>query len=358
MKKFLCVIFVLVVILLVYYYAINNIGVIMGFFDNTMKSAGIEKRGQFGDSTAIINTLFSALALFGVLTTLIFQMWDNKEQKRLSDISRFEQNFFTMTGNLENIVANLTYTEHFAFPFAHAYTATAQDNALATENIFGNNAPDSTSQSRDIIIKGREIFEYLYNRQSIATDIIGIKKAISDGGIQSYEQAMSHGVLDHYFRYLYRIIKYVDDCELFRKDDNRKQYYVSVLRAQVSCYELLMLFYNCQLANHHKFKAFIEQYTFFNNLRTELLATDEERTLYDAKIGDRHQVDAEVMPPQEYAKSAFMRPEDFLSTSQQQQIRPSYLRRCLNDLKIIGNLEERIHRVEAAVQALRGRTGV
>lgn len=338
-----------------YYLAITHISWLMEFFDERMKEAKLDERGQFGDSTAIVNTLFSALALFGVLITLYFQMQDNKEQKRLSDISRFEQNFFTMTGNLENIVSNLTYTEHFTNPFAQQLTNTAL--GVPVDNIFGNNAT-TIPHNNDFVVKGREIFEYLYNRQSIDGNITGIKQAILNGGLQSYEQAMSHGVLDHYFRYLYRIIKYVDDCELFLKDTDRKQYYVSILRAQVSCYELLMIFYNCQLPNHHKFKKLIEDYTFFNNLRTELLATPEDNNAYDAKIGDIHQVDAEVMPAHEYAKSAFMRPQEFLSVAQQQQVRPSFLRRCLRDLRAIGSIEERIHRVEAAVRVLRGRTGV
>ena len=319
----------------------------MAFFDGDMKDACIGKRGQFGDSTAIVNTLFSALALFGVLLTLFYQMQDNKEQKRLSDISRFEQNFFTMTGNLENIVSNLTYTERLTNPFVQQ----------PVDNIFGNNTP-TVSYGNDLIIKGREIFEYIYNRQAIDGNITGIKQAIANGGLRSYEQAMSHGVLDHYFRYLYRIIKYVDDSKLFLKDAERKQYYVSILRAQVSCYELLLIFYNCQLPNHRKFKKLIEDYTFFNNLRTELLATPVDKSLYETKIGDVHQVDAEVMPACEYAKSAFMRPQEYMTTTQQQQARPSFWKRCYRDVRAIGSLEERIHRVEAAVRVLRGRAGV
>lgn len=355
MKKVVIVATILMIILALYYFSISHISWIIEFFDEGMKEEELYKRGLFGDSTAIVNTLFSALALFGVLITLYFQMQDNKEQKRLSDISRFEQNFFTMTGNLENIVSNLTYTEHFTNPFAQQLPNIGL--GVPVHNIFGNNTP-TTSQNNELVIKGREIFEYLYNRQSIDGNITGIKQAVLNGGLQSYEQAMSHGVLDHYFRYIYRIIKYVDDCELFLKDTVRKQYYVSILRAQVSCYELLMIFYNCQLSSHHKFKKLIEDYTFFNNLRTELLATPEDIAVYDAKIGDIHQVDAEVMPAYEYAKSAFMCPQEFLSVAQQQLARPSFLRRCLKDLRTIGSIEERIHRVEAAVRVLRGRTGV
>jgi len=355
MKKIVAFLLILLVILVLYYLAISNIPDIMAFFDGDMKDACIDKRGQFGDSTAIVNTLFSALALFGVLLTLFYQMQDNKEQKRLSDISRFEQNFFTMTGNLENIVSNLNYTEHLTNPFVQQ--PVNMPLGIPLDNIIGNNTP-TVSYGNDLIIKGREIFEYIYNRQAIDGNITGIKQAIANGGLRSYEQAMSHGVLDHYFRYLYRIIKYVDDCELFLKDSARKQYYVSILRAQVSCYELLLIFYNCQLHSHNKFKKFIEDYTFFNNLRTELLATQEDISVYDSKISDVHQVDAEVMPAYEYAKSAFMRPQEYMTTAQQQQSRLSFLRRCFRDVRAIGSLEERIHRVEAAVHVLKGRAGL
>ena len=355
MKKIIIFLGVFLAVIAIYVIVIHNIPGIIAHFDVGIKVEEVEKRGQFGDSTAIVNTLFSALAFSGVIVTLIFQMLDNKQQQRLSNISRFEQNFFTMTGNLENIVANLTYTERVLNPFS--IPAPITDNGgVPTQNVEIPSI-DATSTGT-VVIKGREIFEYIYNRQMIGSNVVGVRNALKEGGLDSFEQAMSHGLLDHYFRYLYRIIKYVDDSELFSKDDKRKQYYVSIVRSQISCYELLLIFYNCQLSNHKKFKDLIEKYTFFNNLRAHLLATEAEANLYEAKLGDQHQVDNEVMPVTEYAKSAFMPEREFKEHEAPRARQQSYLKKLQKGVKGLATNEDRIQNIESTITVIRNKVGV
>jgi len=74
----------------------------------------------------------------------------------------------------------------------------------------------------------------------------------------------------HYFRNLYRIIKMIDeqifDSESQQNDFEKKYYYTSIVRAQLSDYELLWIFFNCNYEFGSKFKPLIEKYAFLKVL--------------------------------------------------------------------------------------------
>lgn len=81
------------------------------------------------------------------------------------------------------------------------------------------------------------------------------------------------------------------------------------MRASLSQYELIMLFYNCLSSNgREKFKPLIEKYAIFNNLRVELLATDREKELYASKFEDSYLAsqDKNRDMSNEYKKGAFV----------------------------------------------------
>ena len=86
--------------------------------------------------------------------------------------------------------------------------------------------------------------------------------SVNDKYLDYYEQIKAG--LGHYFRTVYRIIRLVDETELDFED---KYKYVSILRAQLSDYEMLWLFYNCLCEyGQDKFKPLVEEYAFFKNL--------------------------------------------------------------------------------------------
>ena len=88
----------------------------------------------------------------------------------------------------------------------------------------------------------------------------------------------------HYFRNLYRIVKLVHENEFYTYEElggkssiNSNEYnaknfemryrYISMLRAQLSDYELLWLFYNCLSDNgSEKFKPLVEEYSLLKNM--------------------------------------------------------------------------------------------
>lgn len=84
----------------------------------------------------------------------------------------------------------------------------------------------------------------------------------------------------HYFRNLYRMIKIVEQTDFFydstKVSDKEifdiKYKYTSIIRSQISDYELLWLFYNCLSHNGiEKFKNYIEQYSLLKNMPKNLV---------------------------------------------------------------------------------------
>ncbi len=68
-------------------------------------------------------------------------------------------------------------------------------------------------------------------------------------------------LIGHYYRHLYRIFKNIDETKIF--SDSDKNRYAKLVRAQLSEYEILLLFYNCiWIANddESKFKNLVETY--------------------------------------------------------------------------------------------------
>lgn len=227
-------------------------------------------QGTFGDMFGAVNALFSGLAFAGLIITLLYQREELKlqreelqetrkelkEQNKTMKRQRFENTFFNMLSLQQEIVANLSV--------------------------------ESKEVNRAEVVKGREVFEKIYEGINVYVlyeiQSIGIKEIVY-GNIENYN---SNGWLisrfDHYFRHLYRIFKYIDETDLI--DEKERYDYANIVRSQLSDYELVMLFYNCLAqkdngTEENKFKPLIETYAIFNNLREDLLAKEDHYKLYN-----------------------------------------------------------------------------
>ena len=90
-----------------------------------------------------------------------------------------------------------------------------------------------------------------------------------------YAQKSAH--LAHYFRTLYHAFKFIAESDT---DDKRR--YTSLIRAQLSSAELLLLFYNCLGAQGEKFKPIIEKYGLFEHLDVAHLLEPVHKGLYQS----------------------------------------------------------------------------
>lgn len=217
-----------------------------------------KETGPIGDTIGGTMGPFVAIAA-AILTFLAFwvQFKANEQQRKDIALERFESNLFELIHIQQDITNNLIFVEK-----------------KSDENI--------------VQARGRDVFQYVYEDYNFGLDgvygnntpiIVGVKTLMQYENISQYTDLKKLGCLDHYFRHLYRVFKYINDSDII--DDNNKYKYSCIVRASLSQYELIMLFYNCLSSNgNEKFKPLIETYAIFNNIRIELLAKQEHKNLY------------------------------------------------------------------------------
>ena len=237
-----------------------------------------ETRGTFGDQFGAVNALFSGLAFAGLIYTIILQRRDlelqRKDLKLQRDelalnrkemeeqtaefekqnetlkIQRFENTFFNMLSQFQEVVnsLSLTYNQH----------GKIQE------------------------VSGREVFKAAFEMVPVHVEIsnqtsgrqlyFGMSNVIKEKKLAGYCKADVPTNFDHYFQLLYRILKFVRDTPLVTSFDDEYEY-TSMLRAMLSRYELVWLYYN-GLSEYgaDKLKPLIERYAMLKNLRKDLLA--------------------------------------------------------------------------------------
>lgn len=233
-----------------------------------------EARGTFGDQFGAVNALFSGLAFAGLIYTIMLQRNDLKlqrqdlklqrkeleltrkemeeqtaefeKQNETLKIQRFENTFFNMLSQFQEVVNNLTATV---------------------------NAGMQSS--------GREVFRDLYENATVYVKIPkdglryqttkGMRIALAIFKMDGYMKSEMPAIFDHYFRLLYRILKFVRDTPLITTFDDEYEY-TSMLRAILSRYELVWLYYNgLSEYGSEKLKPLIERYAMLKSLREDLL---------------------------------------------------------------------------------------
>lgn len=252
-----------------------------------------ERQGQFGDKFGAVNALFSGLAFAGLIFTIILQkkelalqreeLVDTRKElagqkKQLEQQNKtlrrecFENTFYSMLKMQQTITEGLILE-----------SGTKNPNYI---EIDMSTWPEYIAKT----IHGRDVFYHLYNEEngfqllsSGWRDFGGIKMNIHNNGYNWFYNNESLSFLDHYFRHLYRIIKFVDESEdisIFADENSEykvRYNYIAIIRATLSDYELGALFYNCLSQNgRDKFKPLTEKYCFFKNIRDKVLDNPEE----------------------------------------------------------------------------------
>jgi len=210
-------------------------------------TSGFEQQGQFGDMFGAINSLFSGFAFAGVIYAIFLQMRELKLQKEELILTRKELKGQKLQLKKQNETMVKQNFENTFFSLLRLH-----NNIVTSIKIPGK------------LYEGRDCFKFLNSQ--IKGDHDRGKRAsrpnVNAIGsfILIYDEYQ--GILGHYFRALYNLFKLVDQSGV----DNKK-FYTNLVRAQLSNYELVILFYNC-LGKHgkEKFKPLIERYAIFDNI--------------------------------------------------------------------------------------------
>lgn len=261
--------------------------------DNQMSST--EARGLFGDKFGAVNALFSALAFAGIIFSFFLQRRDLKYQRdeiietrkeftiqnNTLKIQRFENTFFNILNLHHQIIAEID--------FRYYKKKEKERPGYSVMRPVGVRARTQPEEKEIVEITGRDVFRYRYNKLFEA--IQANPTEYEEIYLKHYGDAKTD--FGHYFRNLYRMIKSVDETDFYLTNENSKTQvdvfkikygYVSIIRAQLSDYELAWLFYNCLSENGiEKFKPLIEKYSIFDNLPHDLIPIKSHMNLYDQK---------------------------------------------------------------------------
>lgn len=245
---------------------------------------------QFGNSFGAVCTLISAFAFAGMIVTFVLQRYELSLQREelkaqrsefatqneTLRLQRFEKTFFNMMELQQNIVNDLyTKVEH-------------------TETVKEDNPNSPNVSLKEVIVsneyKGRNMFYYVFNlcKHKIENkgtnntkDVYGLSGVLKTTGIKEFDSYYTTTFFDHYFRHLYTILKFINQNDWLGEDLQYK--YATFVRATLSRYELVLLYYNGFF--HPKIKALMEKYCMLNNLRIELLPLSYENSQYLRGLG-------------------------------------------------------------------------
>lgn len=256
-----------------------------------------ETRGQFGDMFGAINALFTGLAFAGLIVTIILQTQELglqrdelkatrvefKEQNKTLTLQRFENTFFSLISLHHQIVDSIDYT----------YSRDKEMTFNPRDFIGQFTGETITREKETITLKGRDVFKFLYEEKNLKSDLMKVDnpRFICDTYLPHFRNIQTD--FKHYFRNLYRIIKLVDGTDfmagqkLSEKEIHEIKYkYTSIIRAQLSPFEIIWLFYNtlARVQNENpdrKFYDLIVRYTLFKGFPTKELALEAHKNYFD-----------------------------------------------------------------------------
>lgn len=233
-------------------------------------------RGTFGDQFGAVNALFSGLAFTGLIYTIILQRRDLELQRNDLKLQREElaltrQEMEEQTAEFEkqNETLRIQRFENTFFNMLSQF-----------QEVVNNLSVSARVKSENVVLTGRDSFQVLFERAVVYipnpqrdrefVGIRGMKAVLDNYGLEGYMNSETPTQFDHYFRLLYRILKFVKTSPLINRFEDEYEY-TSILRATLSRYELVWLYYNGLTYGKNKLKPLIERYAMLKNLRKDFL---------------------------------------------------------------------------------------
>ncbi|MFC4163389.1 putative phage abortive infection protein [Epilithonimonas zeae] len=133
-------------------------------------------------------------------------------------------------------------------------------------------------RTQNVMSSGRDCFKIFYgdfvaiiNKDHEKDREFEITKISIPETIKSYDKYFheNQSDLSHYFRSVYHILKFIDSSDI---EDKKR--YVGLVRAQISSYEQILIFYNCFHPYGTKLKVLAKDHNFFKSLDEKLLINE------------------------------------------------------------------------------------
>lgn len=221
-------------------------------------------RGVFGDQFGAVNALFSGLAFTGVIITLLTQQREIKRQSSTLMRQQFESGFFQLLALHTTLVDQLEIGANKGRSAFERFLITMRSRSVQM-NVFELIKPLTRTEIGGIAAS-RSLTELEQKKlgessptlaeilkredgpglisQYLDQDLAQHLKIIRDAYLSAHIE--TRDALSHYFRTLYRILRYVDESILVEQEE--KNHYAGLVGAQLSGMELAVIFYNAMIA--------------------------------------------------------------------------------------------------------------
>ncbi|HCW08924.1 MAG TPA: hypothetical protein DGG95_16330 [Cytophagales bacterium] len=185
-----------------------------------------------------------------------------KEQSTTFRIQQFESTFFNMMSLLQEIINEMEIELNGKTGKGRSFFKMAYENlqAFVKQHNTSNNDPrkiiEKQLMAEAVIEKSSDPYGAIEGR-----DLEDFKMK----AIEIYEDFYKyyHNHLGHYFRFLFNIWQFVLRSNL---DDVERRRYLNLIQAQMSSYELSLLFYNALSKHGIKFHDLLDESGFFENI--------------------------------------------------------------------------------------------
>ena len=231
--------------------------------------------GTFGDFVGgSLNPLLSLLALIALFYTIIIQ-------SRELSLSRKE-----LKNSSESLSDQNKTLQHQRIDSSFFEMLKSHNSLIEVMHIT---LPKTPVRPEEESFYARETFQHLTKKlKASIADHLGTQ-ATEEGRLEylhhSYMTFYSNNAvyISHYFRSLYNLFKFIDyKSKLGDIDD--VEFYSNLIRAQISDYELIILFYNClSPLGYSKFKPLVEKYAVLKHVPKSLLFQPSDKDLFDPK---------------------------------------------------------------------------
>lgn len=228
--------------------------------------------GPFGDFIGgTLNPLLTFLTFMGLLVTIVLQQTELRDtrtelersatalekQIQATDRQNFESTFFQML-TLHNTIVN---------SIDLFYSGWERE----TEGRRSKGARET--KGRDCFSQFFDNFKEQYDTLSDRPDRERLQMSY-DAFWQRRQQDLAH-----YYRYLYNVLRFVHEAQGIED----RGPYVKLLRAQLSDYELVMLFYTALNKHGINYWLYIHEYQLFDNLPSGMLIDPAHKAYYSAR---------------------------------------------------------------------------
>ena len=252
--------------------------------------SSVSVRGRWGDSFGVVTALFTGLAFVILIWTLHVQKDElrlqrgeirgQKEQLQAQNQTlqkqNFESSFFQLLDfhNANFNVMTLQGAEKDDHIGVEKERLEHEGLKRARELLKANFGDESMEIKYRVYQNGHDCFSYfLKGLQNIHNEYPDCHKRS-----KKQEEFLAKG--GHYFRYLYSVVKFVDQQEFFGEEENKKKFYTELICTQLSRNEFGVLFYYGLTGRGAEFKVLIEKYALFEDMPLDVLIEEEHKDLY------------------------------------------------------------------------------